>query len=168
MTPDHDNDLRELLPALRRFALWLTRDPSSADDLVQTCIEKALSRWATRRDGELKAWLFAILYRQFVDDKRHARRWNRLLDLFGRDDASSEPSAEDTYAARHALGSFDDLSDDQRAVLLMVTVEGLSYEQTASALDIPVGTVMSRLSRARKAYRQLTEGGAGPALRRVK
>jgi RNA polymerase sigma-70 factor (ECF subfamily) len=168
MTPDRDNDLRELLPALRRFALWLTRDPSAADDLVQTCIEKALSRWTTRRDGELKAWLFAILYRQFVDDKRRARRWGRLLDLFGRDDTTSEPSAEDTYAARHALSSFDDLSDDQRAVLLMVTVEGLSYEETASALDVPVGTVMSRLSRARKAYRQLTEGSTGPALRRVK
>jgi RNA polymerase sigma-70 factor (ECF subfamily) len=169
MNPINDDDLRELLPALRRFALWLARDASTADDLVQTCMEKALSRWASRRDGDLKAWLFSILYRQFIDDKRRAKRWGRLFDAFRRDDEAQEPSAEETYAARNALGSFDQLSDDQRAVLLMVTVEGLSYEETAAALEIPLGTVMSRLSRARKAYRELT-GDSNPttALRRVK
>ncbi|HEX7817587.1 RNA polymerase sigma factor [Dyella sp.] len=163
-----DDDLRELLPALRRFALWLARDASAADDLVQTCMEKALSRWTSRREEALKPWLFSILYRQFVDDKRRARRWGRLLDAFGWNDEPQEPSAEDTYAARSALASFEQLSDDQRAVLLMVTVEGLSYEETAAALDIPIGTVMSRLSRARKAYRELTGETAGISLRRVK
>jgi RNA polymerase sigma-70 factor (ECF subfamily) len=169
MNPISDDDLRQLLPALRRFALWLARDPTAADDLVQTCLEKALSRWASRRDGDLKAWLFSILYRQFIDDKRRARRWGRLLDVFRRDEMAGEPSAEDTYAARHALGSFDQLGDDQRAVLLLVTVEGLSYEETAVALGVPLGTVMSRLSRARRAYRELT-GNIQPttALRRVK
>lgn len=169
MHPINDDDLRELLPALRRFALWLARDAAAADDLVQSCMEKALSRWASRRDGDLKAWLFSILYRQFIDDKRRAKRWGRLFDAFRRDDTAQEPSAEETYAARNALGSFDQLSDDQRAVLLMVTVEGLSYEETAAALGLPLGTVMSRLSRARKAYRELT-GNDSPttALRRVK
>jgi len=82
MHPINDDDLRELLPALRRFALWLARDPAAADDLVQTCMEKALSRWASRRDGDLKAWLFSILYRQFIDEKRRAKRWGRLFDAF--------------------------------------------------------------------------------------
>ena len=169
MNAINDDDLRELLPALRRFALWLARDPVAADDLVQTCMEKALSRWSSRRDGELKAWLFSILYRQFIDDKRRTRRWGRLLDAFRLGDPGEEPSAEDTYAVRRALGRFGDLSDDQRAVLLMVTVEGLSYEETAAALDIPLGTVMSRLSRARKAYRELTgDTAATTPLRRVK
>lgn len=169
MNPINDDDLRQLLPALRRFALWLARDAAAADDLVQTCMEKALSRWASRREGDLKAWLFSILYRQFLDDKRRAKRWGRLLDAFGWHDGAREPSAEETYAARHALGSFDQLSDDQRAVLLMVTVEDLSYEDTAAALGIPLGTVMSRLSRARKAYRELTgDNNPTTALRRVK
>src|SRR3546814_1543909 len=66
-----DDELRELLPSLRRFALWLARDPADADDLVQACMERALSRWSTRRgDGSLKARLFAIAHRQFIDQRR--------------------------------------------------------------------------------------------------
>jgi len=68
-----DQALRELLPALRRFALWLSRDASNADDLVQSCIERALTKGASRRPGaSLKSWLFTILYRQFIDGRRRA------------------------------------------------------------------------------------------------
>src|SRR5690606_18663025 len=75
-----DDELRQLLPSLRRFALWLARDPADADDLVQACIERALSRWSTRRgDASLKAWLFAILHRQFIDQRRRAGRWRGVL-----------------------------------------------------------------------------------------
>src|SRR3546814_8980366 len=75
MNPIDDDELRELLPSLRRFALWLARDPADADDLVQACMERALSRWSTRRgDGSLKAWLFAIAHRQFIDQRRRAGR----------------------------------------------------------------------------------------------
>src|SRR3546814_826766 len=72
--PIDDDELRERLPALRRFARWLARDPADADDLVQACMERALSRWSTRRgDGSLKAWLFAIAHRQFIDQRQIGR-----------------------------------------------------------------------------------------------
>jgi RNA polymerase sigma-70 factor (ECF subfamily) len=169
MSSFDDDQLRELLPALRRFALWLTRDASSADDLVQNCIERALSRWRMRRpDGSLKAWLFSIMYRQFVDARRRAGRFQRLLGRLAEQDESA-PSPEETLIARSSLEAFSQLNADQRAVLLLVSVEGLSYQETAQALDIPIGTVMSRLSRARSAYRQLAEGEGVPSLiRRVK
>src|SRR3546814_9726416 len=84
MNPIDDDELRELLPSLRRFALWLARDPADADDLVQACIERALSRWSTRRgDGSLKAWLFAIAHRQFIDQRseEHTSELQSLMRL---------------------------------------------------------------------------------------
>lgn len=155
---DLNDELRELLPRLRRFALSLTRDSSNADDLVQATLERALARWKSKRaEGDLRAWLFAILYRRFVDNHRSARRYARMLELFsGREEAL--PSAERTVVAQAALGAFDQLKPEQRALLFAVTVEGLSYQQAADVLGLPIGTVMSRLSRARKALHQLTEG----------
>lgn len=164
-----DDELRALLPGLRRFAISLTRDTSTADDLVQSCLERTLSRWRTKRpEGSLKAWLFAIMYRQFLDSRRRGTRFQRLLDAFSAR-VDSTPSAEDTVIARSSLEAFDKLSADQRAVLLLISVEGFSYQEAAQALDVPIGTVMSRLFRARHAYRDLTEGEpiAAP-LRRVK
>lgn len=159
-----DDELRALLPSLRRFALWLARDPGEADDLVQACLERALSRWSTRRAADsLKAWLFAILHRQFIDGRRRANRFQRLLAVFT-DEREAAPSAEDTFVARSSLEAFAQLGTDQRAVLLLVTVEGMDYREAAQALGVPVGTVMSRLSRARDAYRKLVGGninGAG-------
>src|ERR1700727_2558635 len=79
-----DDELRAILPGLRRFAVSLTRDASAADDLVQSCLEKTLSRWGTKRpEGSTKAWLHAILYRQFLDGRRRAARFQRLLEAFG-------------------------------------------------------------------------------------
>src|SRR3546814_18092715 len=84
MNPIDDDELRELLPSLRRFALWLARDPADADDLVQACMERALSRWSTRRgDGSLKAWLFAIAHRQLSEQRRRAGRWRHGLGRTG-------------------------------------------------------------------------------------
>ncbi|EPL10590.1 RNA polymerase sigma factor [Pseudomonas sp. CF161] len=164
-----DQPLRLLIPRLRRFALSLTRNPSSADDLVQACLERALTSWADKRpDGDLRAWLFAILYRQFLDAHRRSRRYARMLEFFtGRDD--SQPSTERTVLAQSALAAFDRLSTEQRALLLWVSVEGLSYKEVAEILDVPTGTVMSRLSRARQALRQLTDGEIhSPSLRILK
>jgi len=163
-----DDELRELLPSLRRFALWLARDPGEADDLVQGCIERALSRWSTRRgDASLKAWLFSILHRQFLDQRRRAGRWRHVLAMIGGEPVAA-PSAEDTFVARSSLQAFGALAVDHRAVLLLVVVEGLSYQDAARALGVPVGTVMSRLSRARAAYRRLTGDEPGGArLRRI-
>ncbi len=168
-----DTQWRELLQRLRRFALWLTRDGGSADDLVQATVERALSRSGQQRDAEgLRAWLFTILYRLFLDSKRRERLHARWLSWFGRADAGSEPMGSDTESivmAQTDLQAFARLSTEQRALLLLVSVEGLSYKEAAQALGIPIGTVMSRLSRARAALRELTEGNPPPpALRRLK
>jgi len=165
-----DDALRDLLPRLRRFALSLTREPSSADDLVQNALEKALAGWARKREqGDLRAWLFAILYRQFVDGHRRSRRYARMLEFFtGRDDA--QPSTERSVLAQSALQAFDKLTAEQRALLFWVSIEGLSYKEVAAILEVPVGTVMSRLSRARQALRQYSDGEivASPILRILK
>ncbi|NIF15515.1 sigma-70 family RNA polymerase sigma factor [Pantoea sp. Cy-639] len=167
-----DQQWRELLQRLRRFALWLTRDASSADDLVQATVERALGRWRQQREPErLRPWLFTILYRLFLDARRRERLHVRWLALFGRGQAA-EPMGADTESivlAQADLQAFARLSTEQRALLLLVSVEGLSYKEAAQALGIPIGTVMSRLSRARAALRDLTEGNPPPpALRRLK
>jgi RNA polymerase sigma-70 factor (ECF subfamily) len=165
-----DDDLRDLLPRLRRFALSLTRHDNSADDLVQSCLERALSRSARRQpDGDLRAWLFQIMYRQFLDGQRRAKRYAGLLSLFGRSDEELAPSAEQVALSRSALQDFHKLPAEQRALLLLVSVEGLSYQEVADTMAIPIGTVMSRLSRARKALRALNDGQpAAPSLRMLK
>ncbi|VVM67011.1 ECF RNA polymerase sigma factor EcfG [Pseudomonas fluorescens] len=155
-----DEQLRELLPRMRRFALSLTRDAPSADDLVQSSLEKALTSWGGKRpEGDLRAWLFAILYRQFLDAHRRSRRYSRMLELFTRSKEDDfEPSVERTVVARSTLDAFQRLNTEQRALLLWVSVEGLSYNDCAEILGVPVGTVMSRLSRARQALRLLSDG----------
>lgn len=168
---DVDDQLRELLPRLRRFAVSLTRDPSSADDLVQSSLEKALSSWSRKRpEGDLRAWLFSILYRQFLDAHRRSRRYSRMLEFFTGDTHDPHtPSAERTIMAQTTLQAFEGLSAEQRALLLAVSVEGLSYKEAALMLGVPIGTVMSRLSRARQALRLLSEGEiTTPALRILK
>ncbi|WP_460063732.1 sigma-70 family RNA polymerase sigma factor [Pseudomonas sp. H2_H09] len=164
-----DEPLRELIPRLRRFAVSLTRNASSADDLVQLTLERAITRWADKRiEGDLRAWLFSILYRQFLDAHRRTRRYARMLAFFtGREDV--QPSVERTVIAQSTLQAFDQLNTEQRALLLWVSVEGLSYKEVAEILDVPLGTVMSRLSRARQALRQLSDGEiASPSLRILK
>jgi RNA polymerase sigma-70 factor (ECF subfamily) len=169
MDETDEAELRELIPRLRRFAQTLTRDPTAADDLVQASLERAVSRWKSRsEEGSLQAWLFSILYRRFLDERRSAGRQSWLLGwLQGPREPS--PSAEDVVIARASLEAFDRLPPEQRALMLLVTVEGLSYRETAETLGVPIGTVMSRLSRARKALRELTEGDvSSPALRVLK
>ncbi|CAK14901.1 sigma-70 family RNA polymerase sigma factor [Pseudomonas entomophila] len=167
-----DQQWRELLQRLRRFALWLTREPGSADDLVQATVERALSRGSQQRGVDsLRPWLFTILYRLFLDGKRRERLHARWLAWFGRGQADEPLGAntESIVLAQADLQAFAKLSAEQRALLLLVSVEGLSYKEAAEALGIPIGTVMSRLSRARAALRELTEGKpTPPALRRLK
>ncbi|MDD0973448.1 sigma-70 family RNA polymerase sigma factor [Pseudomonas fontis] len=164
-----DAQLRDMLQRLRRFALSLTREASSADDLVQATVERALSRGAQQNaEASLRAWLFSILYRLFIDGKRRERRHARWLAWFGRGEEGGS-STEDIVLAESGLAAFARLPTEQRALLVLVSVEGLSYKEAALALDVPIGTVMSRLSRARAAMRELAEGNTPPpALRRLK
>lgn len=156
---DHaiDDELREQIPRLRRFAYWLTRDPEDADDLVQSTLERALSRWESRRDATaLKPWLFSILYRNFLSARRRSRRYASMLERFSQPE--EHPSAEREFAAQSALEALQRLSSEQRSLLLWVSVEGLSYQEVAEILDMPIGTVMSKLSRARQALRRVLDG----------
>ncbi|MGY3040303.1 RNA polymerase sigma-70 factor (ECF subfamily) [Rhodanobacter sp. TND4EL1] len=170
---DHDIDdqLRELMPRLRRFSRWLTRDPTSADDLVQSSLERALSRWGSRRDETaLRPWVFAIAYRQFLDGKRRARRYASMLELFRNSQEQEQPSTEREVVAQSVVQALERLPDEQRHLLLWISVEGLSYREVADLLEVPIGTVMSRLSRARAALRRLGDGEVSktPALRILK
>ncbi|WP_106477964.1 RNA polymerase sigma factor [Phytohalomonas tamaricis] len=173
MNPPDDDQLREVLPRLRRFALSLTQNPNDADDLVQSTMEKAIGHWQRRRpDGDLRAWLFSILYRQFIDGRRRAGRYARLMQLFTSDPQTSA-STEDIVVANATWEAFDRLPPEHRALLMLVSVEGLSYREVSETLNIPIGTVMSRLSRARRSLRDLDEGTShekhsSPSLRRLK
>lgn len=159
--PDIDAQLRELLPRLWRFARWLTRDATTADDLVQSTVERALSRWHSRRDDTaLRAWLFAIAYRQFLDGRRRARRYARMLELFQGHAATEAPSVEREVVAHSVVMALERLPEAQRHLLLWISVEGLSYREVANLLGVPIGTVMSRLSRARVALRLASDGDA--------
>lgn len=165
-----EDRLHELIPRLRQFARALSRDATAADDLVQATLERALRAWSSRsKQDALQSWLFSILYRQFIDEQRRARRWRRLLDVVGVADEPHAPSAERVNEGRDTLAAFAELPDEQRAILLLVGVEGFSYREVADALKVPIGTVMSRLSRARDKLRRLSEGRAStPALRILK
>jgi RNA polymerase sigma-70 factor, ECF subfamily len=165
-----DEELSQQLPALRRFALSLTRERTSADDLVQGTLEVALTRDASRTgEGSLRAWLFSILYRRFLDGERRKKRYGRFLAalrLHVEGVASGSP--ELLLGAQAELIAFGHLPTEQRAVLLVVAVEGLSYQEAAAALGIPIGTVMSRLSRGRAALLKLAEGEPARPLRLVR
>jgi len=167
--------IEPLLPALRRYARALLRDRTQADDLVQDTLERAVSHWDQRRtDRDTRAWLFAILHNLAMTRLRRAYTTSHLsIDEVAEGAFSSAPSQEQGMRYRELLKALARLPEDQRAVLLLVGVEDLSYADAARVLDIPLGTVMSRLSRARERLaKEMDSDGlsrqAGSHLRRVK
>lgn len=171
--PDRGDLIEPLIPALRRYAWALCRDQHDADELVQDCLERALSRWVLRRpDGSLRAWLFAILHNGFISDRRQMARRGTHVSLDHETAGPSVPAVQEGALAMHdILVALHTLPEEQRAVLLLVGVEDLSYEEAARVLGVPIGTVMSRLSRGRERLRRIMDGEraeAAPALRRVK
>ncbi|HEY6434512.1 MAG TPA: sigma-70 family RNA polymerase sigma factor [Acetobacteraceae bacterium] len=159
------------IPSLRRYARALLRDRDQVDDLVHDVIVRALDQLHTRReDGDLRAWLFAIMHNLFISRVRRNKRRGPLVSLDeAGDDRFGMPATQDGHMlGRDLLRALDALNEEQRSVLLLVTVEDLSYAEVARVLDIPIGTVMSRLSRARDRLRGLMEGEAPTAIRRVK
>jgi len=145
--------------ALRRFARTLLRgDRERADDLVQDCLERAVAHWHKRKpDRELRGWLFTILFNRFVTEHRRRRRefWHRPLDEVAEGELPGSDGAQEcTLACRDLLRGFAELPEDQRTVLLLIGVEDFTYEETARILGVPIGTVMSRLSRGRERLRR--------------
>jgi RNA polymerase sigma-70 factor (ECF subfamily) len=142
------------IPHLRRYARALTRDREEADDLVQDTLERAwkhVHRW--RGESDMRRWLFAILHNVHVNHLRRQRRAPPKAPLEDAVDTVALGSAEMSEEVRSVGRAFQELPGDHREVLVLVAVEQLSYRQTAELLGIPIGTVMSRLSRARDGLR---------------
>jgi RNA polymerase sigma-70 factor (ECF subfamily) len=159
----------EHIPALRRYARVLAGDPARADDLVQDCLERALSRrhlW--RRPGNLRGWLFTIMHNVHVNHVRAARRAPIAEGADPADHAVRDADQIEKVAAAEVARAIELLPYDQRQVLALVAIEGMRYEEAAALLEVPVGTIMSRLSRARARLREITRPGARIGLWRVK
>ncbi len=162
------------IPRLRRYARTLVFDPDRADDLVQSALERGLTHWHQfdqRRD--MLVWLLSIAHNAHLD---HCRREQRMTvmepaDLQDLQDRGGGHGGTDVGLRMDLVAALARLSVEQRETLLLVCVEQLSYAEVAEVMHVPVGTVMSRVCRARAAMRQFLEGrdrpGAIPGLRRV-
>lgn len=144
-------ELVSLLPRLRRFALALAGGRDAAEDLLQSAVERALRKWDMFEKGKrLESWMFKIMQNLWFDMKRSAAASpvfvGEALDVVGEDGRDVVESRDELRAARAAFAA---LPEDQRAVAALVVLEGFSYAAAAEALEVPIGTVMSRLSRAR-------------------
>lgn len=154
-------DLVAAIPRLRRYARVLTGEASRADDLVQDTLARA---WEKRRlwqaGTDLRAWLFTVMHNVFVNQRAVARREARNVSLEGEGEPGDvwhlavRPGQQTHVELREMLAQFAHLPAEQREVLVLAAVEEMKYEEIAQVLDIPVGTVMSRLSRAREKLRR--------------
>ena len=162
------------IPDLRRYARSLTGDAWSADDLVQDTLERACDRLSLWRPGsDLRAWLFTLMHNLWVDGARRAVRQQQSAQV-DVDDVAHElmappPATEQALDLQRCLMR---LPEDQRETLLLVSLQDLGYEDVARITGVPVGTVMSRLSRARARLRELMDGARptaapAPPLRRL-
>ena len=158
--------LVDLIPRLRRYARALVGDRAAADDLVQDTLERA---WAKlhlyRRGTDLRAWLFTVMHNVHVNRVRATRPMDMLDDEMP--ELAQSPAQGDGLLVRDLERAIARLPAEQRAVLLLVTLEDMSYEEVARALAIPVGTVMSRLSRAREKLRLMMLGQSAAAKLKV-
>jgi RNA polymerase sigma-70 factor (ECF subfamily) len=165
--------LLEALPRLRRYARSLVFDAAQADDLSQIVVEKALSHWRQFDAGrDMTAWLLSIAHNAHMDGLRREARmaYTDPAELERQQDEAGGAAGVDVGLRLDLQAALRRLSAEQREPLLLVCVEQLSYAEVAEVMGIPVGTVMSRVFRARAALRRYLEGevaAAGPTLRRV-
>jgi RNA polymerase sigma-70 factor, ECF subfamily len=159
---DTHHDIETEIPRLRRYARALTHDVVSADDLVQDCLTRALDKLHLWKEGsDLRAWLFTILHNQYVNHIRRAVREGSPVALNEAEPMLSRaPQQGRRLELRDLERAIAQLPEEQRSVILLVGLEGMRYEAVAAVLDVPVGTIRSRLSRGREALRRLT--GAVP------
>ena len=155
--PEFRTQLQECLPDLWRYAFALTHDRNMADDLVQDCAERALrKRDLWKQTGALKPWLMKMLLNLY---RNQLRTQSRRPQLVAMDDMHHDPAAPDALDQKLALSqtarAMQKLPEDQREALLLVVLGGVSYKQAAIALNVPLGTLMSRLGRARAKLREL-------------
>ena len=158
MTTFH-RQVEEQIPRLRRYARALTRNPERADDLVQDTLVRALAKqhlW--QPDTNLRAWLFTLMHNQNVNNVRQSIREGLTVDI---ESVSNALTATTDPTASRQLDELDralgQLPDEQRQVILLIGLEGMSYGETATILDVPIGTIRSRLSRGRDVLRRLLD-----------
>ncbi|TAN28282.1 MAG: RNA polymerase sigma factor [Castellaniella sp.] len=171
MTEPNEARLLDWVPRLRRYARALLRHPDDADDLVQATLERAWSKagqWPKVTD--MRAWLFTLMHNLYVDQlRRPTLTLVQLEDDVA--DAAATTTPHDTHASLLDLkAALEQLPADQKEIILMVALEDMSYAEVAKTVGIPMGTVMSRLSRARERLRDLMDGThtRGTPLKRVK
>jgi len=145
------------IPRLRRYARALTRDSIQADDLVQDTLVRGIAKAHLWQAGtDIRAWLFTIMHNQYVNNVRHTKREQANVDV---DHVASTLVATSDPTASRQLSELDQalgqLSKGQREVVLLVGLEGMSYDEAAKTLRVPIGTIRSRLGRAREALRML-------------
>ena len=163
---DDAQRLVDLIPRLRRYARALVGERAGADDLVQDTLERAWTKLHLYRRGtDLRAWLFTVMHNVHVNKLRAARPTDPLDEAMP--ELAQRAPQGDSLVVRDLDRAITRLPADQRAVLLLVTLEEMSYEEVARTLGIPIGTVMSRLSRAREKLRLLMLGHTPPAKLKV-
>jgi len=156
---DHD-DLITWVPRLRRYARALAGNRDDADDLVQDTLERAWSRASLWRSvADMRAWLFAIMHNVHVDALRRGRLATVAMDE-DTPEGAARPTQDDRLAVADLQSALARLVPEQREVLLLVALEDMTYADIAQTLGIPLGTVMSRLSRGRERLRSLLDGSA--------
>lgn len=168
---DFRADLTAEIPYLRRFARALTGDPGLADDLVQDCLERALVKSHLYDPSRpLRAWLYAILRNIHVGGLRRKTRGRvvKSVDELAAGEDRVEPGQDHRLALLQVSAALDRLPDVQREVILLVVLEDMSYRDVAEITGVPVGTVMSRLSRGRSLLRSLIGESPHSHLRRIK
>jgi RNA polymerase sigma-70 factor (ECF subfamily) len=151
------------IPALRRYARALTRNTETADDIVQDTLVRALRSEHLFHGGDVRAWLYTILTNL---NRNRLRSLSRRPTITPIKDGDAAITGSDT-GSRDIARALDDLAEEQRAALLLVVLEGLTYREVAEVQGVPIGTVMSRLARARMQIKAYLDGER-PALRRVK
>ena len=157
-------DIETAIPALRRYARALTRDAETADDLVQDTLVRALRSEHLFHGGDVRSWLYTILTNL---NRNRLRSLSRRPTLMPIEDNDAPDAAGPEAGGRDIERALASLVDDQRTALLLVVLEGLSYREVAEVQGVPIGTVMSRLARARVQIRTYLDGER-PALRRIK
>ena len=151
-------EIEVLIPRLRRFARALTHDTVAADDLVQEALRRALGKIHLWQNGtDLRAWLFTILHHQHINETRRLAREGRRVELSAGHQQPVEPNQAQLLELRDLERAIDQLPEQQRTAILLVGVEEMQYEEAASLLNLPIGTVRSRVSRGRATLRILTD-----------
>ena len=171
MTDDVRRQIVDFLPRLRRFAHALCGDLDRADDLVQDCVERALKKQHLYDSARpLRAWLYAILRNIHISNWRKVSPWGHLKNIDDLEGFEGAVEAEQEYNMSLSVitEALDHLPPQHREVLVLISLEEVSYREAAEIIGVPIGTIMSRLSRARSTLQKILEEGGTTVLRVVK